>query len=185
VDLGSTQPSTETRNCSNSWGKGGRCLVLTTFMCRLCRNSESLNLLQSSRPVQASIWNVLPLPLPTGLQVSKFVLFPCKREVKLGITVTWHLTLDTRYTWMVSFTLRSSYLNGETFLPHSKEGWVVPWGDLDNCKIKQTLAPAGDGTTVLKLRGPVTNSLCRRHLGLYWRHRLMNNSDPYSATGPD
>jgi hypothetical protein len=158
-------------------------------MCRLSRNSESLNLLESSGPVQAYIRNVLPLPLPIGLQVSKFELFPCKRGAKLGITVTWYFTLDSRYTWMVSFTLRPTCFKGETFLSLWKEGWVGPWGDLENCKIKQTLAPAGDGTTALKLKVPLpihSADAISVFMGFtaWWIILTLNQpQDPISGTG--
>ena len=49
--LGLTQPITEMNTTDLPWGgggKGGRCVgKLTTLMCRLSRNSGSLNLLKS------------------------------------------------------------------------------------------------------------------------------------------
>jgi len=48
------------------WGKGGRCVGLTnitTFMCRLSRNSGSLKLRELSRPVQACNGIALSLPI--------------------------------------------------------------------------------------------------------------------------
>jgi len=152
-------------------------------MCRLCRNSDSLKLFESSGPVQACIWNALPLPLPIGLQVSKFELFPFKREAKLGITVTWYFTLDTRYTWMVSFTLRPTYFNGETFLPHWKEGWVGPWGDLDLWPLQEKEPRS------LSWRGPLPIhfaddiSVCTDFTGWWIILTLNQPQDPISGTG--
>ena len=52
--LGSTQPSTEMSTRSISWGKGGRCVRLTTLppSCVVTK-SGNLNFLEPSRPVQA------------------------------------------------------------------------------------------------------------------------------------
>jgi len=61
--LGSTQPLTEMITRSISWGKGGRCVRLTTLpsSCAVVMKSGNLNLLEPSGPVQAC--NGIPLLL--------------------------------------------------------------------------------------------------------------------------
>jgi hypothetical protein len=53
--LGSTQPLTEMSTRSISWGKGGRCVRLTTLppYCAVVKKSGILNLLEPSGPLQA------------------------------------------------------------------------------------------------------------------------------------
>ena len=53
--LGSTQPLTEMSTRSISWGKGGRCVRLTTLppSCAVVTKSGNLNFLETSGPVQA------------------------------------------------------------------------------------------------------------------------------------
>ena len=62
--LGSIQPLTDMSTRSISWGKGGRCVRLTTYHhpVPLSRNLGKLNFLEPSGPVQACNGNVLPLP---------------------------------------------------------------------------------------------------------------------------
>jgi len=50
--LGSTQPLTEMTTRNISWGKGGRCVGLTTLS-PLCADFLQINLLEPSGPVQA------------------------------------------------------------------------------------------------------------------------------------
>jgi hypothetical protein len=62
--LGSTQPLTEISTTNISWGKGDRCLGLTTFMCRLSWNLEawtSGNPNGLFRPVQGLLYLYLYL----------------------------------------------------------------------------------------------------------------------------
>ena len=61
--LGSSQPVTD------------RADNLATFTCRLFRNSESLNLLEPSGPVQACTGIVIPLPLPC-FYISTQIILP-------------------------------------------------------------------------------------------------------------
>ena len=53
--LGSTQPLTEMSTRSISWGKGGRCIRLTTLppSCAVVMQSGNLNFLEPSGPLQA------------------------------------------------------------------------------------------------------------------------------------
>jgi len=53
--LGSTQPLTEMSTRSISWGKGGRCVRLTTLppSCAVVTKSGNLNCLEPSGPLQA------------------------------------------------------------------------------------------------------------------------------------
>ena len=53
--LGSTQPPTEMITRSISWGKGGRCVRLTTLppSCAVVMKSGNLNFLEPSGPLQA------------------------------------------------------------------------------------------------------------------------------------
>jgi hypothetical protein len=53
--LGSTQHVTEMSTRGISWGKGGRCLGLTTIppSCAVVTKSGNLNFLEPSGPVQA------------------------------------------------------------------------------------------------------------------------------------
>ena len=54
IALGSTQPLTEMSTRNISWGKGGRCVGLTTLppSCADCQTSGDLSLLEPSRSVQ-------------------------------------------------------------------------------------------------------------------------------------
>jgi len=60
--LGSTQPLTEMSTRSISWGKGGRCVRLTTLPppCAVVTKSGNLNFLEHSGPVQACNGTALP-----------------------------------------------------------------------------------------------------------------------------
>ena len=64
--LGSTQPLTEISTRSISWGKGGRCVRLTTLpqSCAVVMKYGNINFLEPSRPLQACNGTTLPLPLP-------------------------------------------------------------------------------------------------------------------------
>ena len=52
MTLGSTQPLTEMSTRKISWGKGGRCIKLTTLptSCAVFMKSGNINFLESSRP---------------------------------------------------------------------------------------------------------------------------------------
>jgi hypothetical protein len=80
--LGSTQPLTEMSTRNISWGKGGRCVGLTTLP-----PSTSLNLLKPSGSVKAS--NGIALPF-TQNKLSKTLLlhYPCKNGCDLLIVCT-------------------------------------------------------------------------------------------------
>jgi hypothetical protein len=54
--LGSTQPLTEMSARNISWGKGGRCVGLTTLSCADFLKSGSLNLLEPSRSVMGLLY---------------------------------------------------------------------------------------------------------------------------------
>ena len=60
--LGLTQPLTEMSTRSISWGKGGRCVRLTTLplSCAVVMKSGNLNFLEPSGPLQACNGTDLP-----------------------------------------------------------------------------------------------------------------------------
>jgi hypothetical protein len=64
--LGSTQPLTEMNTRCISWGKGGRCVRLTTLppSCAVVMKSGNFNFLEPSGLLQACNGTALPLPLP-------------------------------------------------------------------------------------------------------------------------
>jgi hypothetical protein len=64
--LGSTQPLTEMSTRCISWGKGGRCVRLTTLppSCAVVMKSGNLNFLEPSGPLQACNGTALPSSLP-------------------------------------------------------------------------------------------------------------------------
>jgi hypothetical protein len=64
--LGSTQPLTEMSSRCISWGKGGRCVRLTTLppSCTVVMKSGNFNFLEPSGPLHACNGTALPLPLP-------------------------------------------------------------------------------------------------------------------------
>ena len=66
--LGSTQPRTEMSTRSISWGKGGRCVRLTTLpsSCAVVMKSGNLNFLEPSGPLQACNGTALPFLLDVG-----------------------------------------------------------------------------------------------------------------------
>ena len=63
--LGSTQPLTEMSTRCISWGKGGRCVGLTTLppSCAVVMKSGNLNFLEPSGPLQACNGTALPFTL--------------------------------------------------------------------------------------------------------------------------
>jgi len=86
--LGSTQPLTEMNTRSISWGKGGRCVMLTTYHhpVPLSRNPETLtswSLLGHSRPVTELTY--LLQNCPDGLCVPLILLFKGIRSSFLGV----------------------------------------------------------------------------------------------------
>ena len=60
--LESTQPLIEMSTRSISWGKGGRCVRLTTLppSCAVVMKSGTLNLMEPSGPLQACNGTALP-----------------------------------------------------------------------------------------------------------------------------
>jgi len=62
--LGSTQPLTEMSTGAFPWGKGGRCVRLTTLppSCDVVMKSGNLNFLEPSGPLQVCNGTALPLP---------------------------------------------------------------------------------------------------------------------------
>ena len=66
MTLGSTQPLTEMSTSIVSWGKGDRCVRLTTLppSCAVVTKSGKLNFLKPSGPVQVSNGTALPLHFP-------------------------------------------------------------------------------------------------------------------------
>jgi len=65
MTLGSTQPLIEVSTRSISWGKGDRCVRLTTLppSCAVVMKSGNLNFLEPSGPLQTCNGIALPLPL--------------------------------------------------------------------------------------------------------------------------
>jgi len=63
MTLGLTQPLTEMSTRSIFWGKGGRCVRLTTLppSCAVVTKSGILNILESSGTLQACNGTALPL----------------------------------------------------------------------------------------------------------------------------
>jgi hypothetical protein len=57
---GPTQPLTEMSTRNISWGKGGRCVGLTTFQVPIALKSGTLKLLEPPGPVKACNGIVLP-----------------------------------------------------------------------------------------------------------------------------
>ena len=70
--LGSTQPLTEMSTRKISWGKGGRCVRLTTLppSCAVVMKSGNLNFLEPSGPLQACNGTDLPLPFTRRVVVT-------------------------------------------------------------------------------------------------------------------
>ena len=68
--LGSTQPLTEISTRSISWGKGGRCIRLTTLppSCAVVMKSGNLNFLESFGPLEACNGTALPLSVVHTVQ---------------------------------------------------------------------------------------------------------------------
>ena len=75
--LGSTQPLTEMSTRSISWGKGGRCVRLTTLppSRAVVMKSGNLNFLEPSGPLQACNGTALPLRLLVRLGRTEFMWF--------------------------------------------------------------------------------------------------------------
>ena len=67
---GSTQPLTEMSTRCISWGKGGRCVRLTTLppSSAVVMKSGNLNFLQPAGPLQACNGTALPLPFCDSLR---------------------------------------------------------------------------------------------------------------------
>ena len=75
--LESTQPLTKMSTRCISWGKGGRCVRLTTLLpsCAVVMKSENLNFLEPSEPLQAC--NGTALPFFTLFVLCIYVQFVC------------------------------------------------------------------------------------------------------------
>jgi len=112
--LGSTQPLTEMSTGSISWGKGGRCVRLTTYHHPVLL-SRNLGTLIS--------WNPLGLSRPvTGLlylftSFSHFLQAKKALRVSRGIALLFLGPRYTRFGWGVSPTLRPPLLPGKTRQP--------------------------------------------------------------------
>ena len=74
MGLGSTQPWTEMSTRSISWGKGGRCIRLTTLppSCAIVMKSGNLNFLEPSGSLQA--WSRTDLPFTKARRLRTFFL---------------------------------------------------------------------------------------------------------------
>ena len=96
--LGSTQPLTEMSTRSISWGKGGRCVRLTTLppSCAVLMKSGSLNFLEPSVPLQACNGTASPLPsIQEGTSVAHW-LRCCAKNRKVADVIGifhWHKIL--------------------------------------------------------------------------------------------
>jgi len=91
--LGSTQPLTEMSTRCISWGKGGRCVRLTTVpqSCAVVMKSGKLNFLEHSGPLQTCNGAVLYLPIIFS-NILMFKLLLTGRIVKqmcLDIILGW------------------------------------------------------------------------------------------------
>jgi len=84
--LGSTQPLTEISTRSISWGKGGRCVRLTTLppSCAVVTKSGSLKFLEPSGPVQVC----------KGTALSFFTVSEIRR-LKISVSSQWHMNADS------------------------------------------------------------------------------------------
>jgi len=79
--LGSTQPLTEMSTRSISWGKGGRCVRLTTLLpsCAVVTKSGNLNFLEPSGPLRACNGTALPFTHIPHKKISNSST--CKRPI--------------------------------------------------------------------------------------------------------
>jgi len=84
--LGSTQLLTEMSTRSVSWGKGGRCVRLTTLppSCAVIMKSGNLSFLEPSGSVQACNGIALPLPLPYWVRLSNCNRWSIERRILIA-----------------------------------------------------------------------------------------------------
>jgi len=109
MTLGSTQPLTEMSTRSISWGKGGRCVRLTTLppSCGVVVKSGNLNFLETSGPLQACK-RTASYFIVYNIGVRYFVTW-CPKKIK-----EFHLKLGKDYFLSGSYQIRrllSSYLS--------------------------------------------------------------------------
>ena len=101
--LGSTQPLTEMITRCISWGKGGRCVRLTTLppSCAVVMKCENLNFLEPSGPLEACNGTALPL-----------LIYVCVSSLQRQILLVQ--THDTTATFCWSLCKRgTNFLNSE------------------------------------------------------------------------
>jgi len=91
------QPLTEMSTRSISWGKGGRCVRLTTLLpsCAVVMKSGNLNFLEPSGPLQACNRTALPL-----------VVFNTDSST-LGSTHFWVLIVYDMHSWFILVMLHT------------------------------------------------------------------------------
>jgi len=94
--LGSTQPLTEMSTMSISWGKGGRCIRLTTLppSCAVVMKSGNLNFLEPSGPLQARNGTALPYTL----KGSKSHIHHNKNPNLMKVTYAWNRSIKAVFT---------------------------------------------------------------------------------------
>ena len=116
--LGSTQPLTEMTTRNISWGKGGRCVRLTTLppSCAVVMKSGNLNFLEPSGPLHACNGTALPF-LP--LDMSPHIDSVTATAVVSTVSFCWYIFSPLfYYTFHVSlFIHKHSSTNWCTIFP--------------------------------------------------------------------
>ena len=106
--LGSTQLLTEMSTRNISWGKGGRCVRLTTLppSCAVVMKSGNLNFLEPSGPLRACNGTALPLPFISDVTSRPFRILPsCQLDFQLEITLKNNLLWCTFGAFLMHGTL--------------------------------------------------------------------------------
>jgi len=147
--LGSTQPLTEMSTRSISWGKGGRCVRLTTWppSCAVVMKSGNFNFLEPSGPLQACDGTALPsyylslsLALSFNLSVSLSESTPILYSVASETLWVEGSVMTLRFVpagLFIEYTLR--YLSGNKYSVSAATVWrcfstscrqMSFWGDV-------------------------------------------------------
>ena len=153
--LGSTQPLTEMSTRCISWGKGGRCVKLTTLppSCAVVMKSGNLNFLEPSGPLQAC----------NGTALTFYWNLEARRDGLWGSASDW-------YGYRVQ--LRSNDIKRKTRSFYSINFWNFTC-QFDDLRVSPTI----DTRTICINVHPFTVNNCQ--------HTLHNNPEelkPHTAT---
>jgi hypothetical protein len=143
--LGSTQPLTEMSTRCISWGKGGRCVRLTTLppSCAVVMKSGDLNFLELSGPLQACNGSAIALPLKVKQSHNRPGVAQRVPGV-LGSQISWHSARKGGEVF--SLTHRPPLSSGMFLVLIFTRGWIDTRAMVrseGNMSLKNSVTPPG------------------------------------------